>query len=287
MAIADTPAADAAIRIERLSLRYDSVTVLKGIDLQVERGSIVGLVGRNGAGKSSLMNCLVGLTRPQDGAAHVLGAPSIALPDAVRERIGYVAQRPDLLEWLTVGEHVQYIGSFYANWSRERARALCLRFGLVEGARVRRLTPGEQQRLALVLALAHDPELLLLDEPVSSLDPLGRRDFLRLLFEGFEPRTAIISSHLLGDLERVISHVVFLHEGRVQLAGAWDEIVEQVRQVRSAQAIAELPGLLRSRAHDGQWQHLVDLRRYPRSALPTDRSERALNLDDLFEELQQ
>jgi ABC-2 type transport system ATP-binding protein len=278
--------ANAVVETRGLGLWYEGFTALDGIDLRVTRGSIVGLVGRNGAGKSSLLHCLLGLTRAQRGSARLLGCDAGALDDATRNRLGFCSQRPDLLEWLTVDEHVAYIGAFYERWSAERARELAMLFELPGAVRVRSLSPGELQRLSIVLALAHDPELVVLDEPVASLDPLARREFMRTLFEGTPGRTAIISSHLLGDLERVVSHIVFLRRGRVQLAGEWDEIAENVRQVESGTALPPQPGLVASHEADGAWRHIVDRRTFARDALAPGAGERSLNLDDLFAELQ-
>ena len=216
-----------------LSLLYGSHAVLDQVTLDIPEGAVVGLVGRNGAGKSTLLRCLVGLTLPSAGQASLLGQPSAALPDAVRARLGYVGQQPDLLPWLKVWAHVQYIGSFYPRWDERRARRLCEQMTLDLRQRVDALSLGEQQKLSMVLALAHDPDVLVLDEPVASLDPLARREFMRLLFsaEGITspretPRTVLLSSHLLTDLERVASHVVMLHEGRVTLQGPWDALQE-------------------------------------------------------------
>ncbi len=151
-----------------------------------------------------------------------------------------------------VWQHIEYIGSFYPRWSAERAHLLCQRLMLDEGAEVSALSVGDQQKLALVLAMAHDPDLLLLDEPVASLDPLARRDFMRLLFEDDAtrdtPRTVLLSSHLLTDLERVVSHVVILRDGRVQVQGEWDALQEQRGQsledlfvaLSAAPAVAEV-----------------------------------------------
>lgn len=260
--------------------------VLNDIQLAIPAGAVVGLVGRNGAGKSSLMRCLLGLSLPDAGSARVLGCPSSDLDDATRARIGHVSQGGDLLPWLQVWQHVEYIGGFYPRWQAEHARALCHRLGLPERTPIASLSPGEQQRLAIVLALAHDPDLLVLDEPVASLDPLARRDFMRLLFEAdFEratPRTMLLSSHLLSDLERVVSHVVFLREGRVQLQGAWDDLLEQVRWIQLApgaalprDALATRPG-----GREGTLV-LVDHRGRADSSL----AGQALPLEELFVEL--
>lgn len=235
----DLPPSDLAIDIRALGLRYGERAALDEVSVRIPAGSVVGLVGRNGAGKSSLLRCLVGLTVPTQGSSAVLGSPSLALSDAVRGRLGYVSQGGDLLGWLTVWQQIETLGSFYPRWDAVRARALCERLALQTGPKVSGLSGGDQQKLAIVLALAHDPDVLILDEPVASLDPLTRRDFMRLLFEGDSrrehPRTVLLSSHLLTDLERVVSHLVFLREGRIQLQGAWDELQE-----RHAQPLDEL-----------------------------------------------
>ena len=228
-----------AIQAQALCLRYDLRAALDQVSFSVPTGAIVGLVGRNGAGKSTLLRCLVGLTLADSGASQLLGCDSTRLDDTTRSRIGYVSQSGDLLQWLKVWQHIEYIGSFYPRWQAERAHALCRRLVLDESAKVSALSVGDHQKLALVLAMAHDPDLLLMDEPVASLDPLARRDFMRLLFEDDStreaPRTVLLSSHLLTDLERVVSHVVILREGRVQMQGPWDALQEQ-----SGQSLEEL-----------------------------------------------
>lgn len=228
-----------AIQAQDLCLRYGTHTALDRVSLSVPRGAVVGLVGRNGAGKSTLLRCLVGLSLADRGHSSLLGCDSTRLDDATRGRIGYVSQTGDLLPWLTVWQHIAYIGSFYPTWAAARAHALCQRLLLDESAKVASLSVGDQQKLALVLAMAHDPDLLLLDEPVASLDPLARRDFMRLLFEDdgarSTPRTVLLSSHLLTDLERVVSHVLILRQGRVQVQGEWDALQEE-----SGQSLEEL-----------------------------------------------
>lgn len=277
---------DVALKAQAVSVRYDDVTVLAGIDLAIPRGAVVALVGRNGAGKSTLLRCMVGLSVPERGAIDVLGCPALELDDTARERIGYVGQSPDLLPWVTVWEHVRYIGSFYAHWDERRARDLLIRFGLAEGRQVGNLSVGDQQKLSIVLALAHDPELVMMDEPVASLDPLARRDFLRTLFERGEERpdarTVVLSSHLLTDLERVASHVIFLREGRLQWFGERDVLAEQVRVVPLAEALPAQAGLLSQRRVGDGWQAVVDTRSFAR---PHATDARAMNLDDLFVEL--
>ena len=254
-----------AVEAIHLGLTYGSSTVLEDVSFKLTAGSVLGLVGRNGAGKTSLINCLLGLTVPSAGASLVMGASSLALTDRVKSELGYVAQNPELFEWLLARDHVALLGPLYPRWSLMRAEELLTRFD-VPNTRVSKLSPGEKQRLAIVLALMHSPKLLVLDEPVASLDPVGRRDFLRALFDfdGAESSDSavLISSHLLEDLERVATHLLFLKHGRVQLSGSREEIAESLVAVYSDQPLAPSAGLLHAhRLDSGGWRHVVDVRR--------------------------
>jgi len=288
-----------AIAVQNLTLRLDHATILQDICLQVPAGAVVGLVGRNGAGKSSLLRCLAGLADPSSGSSQLLGCPSLYLTDAVRERLGVVAQTPDLFEWMEVMEMIKTLGRAYPRWSETRALALAVQLNLPVGRRISELSGGDQQKLSVVLALAHNPDLLLLDEPVSSLDPMTRRDFMRALFtsplrsDGMDgiggvdacnsaPRTVLISSHLLSDLERVVTHVAFMRDGRLQLFDTWDAMLENLRLVPLA-SIAGItgrtPGVVCTNAAAAS--AVVDTRLLPQYA----DAGRALSLDALFLEL--
>jgi len=249
-----------AIDASGLCLSYDARRVLDDLSLSVPAGAVVGLVGPNGSGKSTLLRCLLGLSVADSGESHLLGCPSLLLDDPTRERLGYVAQTPDLFEWMEAWEHIETIGRAYANWSPERAARLAVQLGLPLGATAGSLSVGDQQKLAVVLALSHDPDLVLMDEPVASLDPIARRAFMRTLFayreDGAAPRTVLISSHQLGDLERVVSHVAFMRAGRIQLMDEWDALIEHVRVVAGPPPAGALHV-----ARDGR--ALVDLRRTP------------------------
>ncbi|MDY0744226.1 ABC transporter ATP-binding protein [Paucibacter sp. R3-3] len=284
-----------AFEAEALSLSYPKrfvgeTRVLQDVSFQLPEGAVIGLVGRNGAGKSSLLRCLLGLALPTSGNSRLLGCPSQALTDDLRERLGYVAQTPDLFGWLNGHEHLHELGRLYRDFDERRALALATRLDLTMSTRADKLSLGDQQKLSVVLALAHDPDLLLMDEPVASLDPLARRDFMRALFaerspaKADRPRSVLLSSHLLGDLERVVSHVMFLREGRVQLVDEWDALVENLRLLKlDAEPDAALPGLVHCRpAGRGVWHALFDLRHV--DGIGADRGQ-VLRMDDLFEEL--
>ncbi|WP_256078408.1 ABC transporter ATP-binding protein [Massilia sp. YIM B04103] len=268
-----------AIEAQHLSLRQEGKTILDDISLAIPAGAVVGLVGRNGAGKSTLLRCLAGLNEPTGGKASLLDCPSLDLSDAVRERLGYVAQTPDLFEWMGVAEHLELVGKAYPKWDLHRCLALAARLDLPIGKRIPHLSAGEKQTLSVVLAMAHNPDVLLLDEPVSNLDPLARREFMRSLFDGEDgERTVLISSHILSDLERVVSHLAFIREGKLQLFDTWDAILEHYRLMTFTTA---LPPQAIVCARKTERICVVDTRRAPQHAA----EGRPLTLDELFVEL--
>lgn len=273
------------ITVRDLRLRYDGRTVLDIPELSIPAGAVVGLVGSNGAGKSSLMRCLLGLTLPEAGDLRVLGDAPTALSDATRAALGFVPQTPELVDWMKVGQHLDFIGSFYPAWNARWVGEKLAAWNLPIDRRVTALSLGEKQKLSLLLALGHAPQLVLLDEPVASLDPLARREFMRSLFDLDAERTVMISSHLLSDLERVISHVVLLKAGRVVLCDEWDALGESLRRVASPTRLPEHAGLLVRRTDGSGDIAVVDTRRLPLAELPRGASASAMNLDDLFVEM--
>lgn len=245
-----------AVTCENLHFSYSFKSILQDVNLAIPHGAVVGLIGANGCGKSTLLRCLVGLQVPQQGQVHLFDIPALEMDDTVRERLGFVAQSADLFPWMTVEKHITMIGQAYPKWRERRAIELALRLRLPMGREVSQLSGGDQQKLAVVLALAHQPDLIILDEPVSSLDPMTRRDFMRSLFQDArsffsdsvdevndsEPEyapTIIISSHLLSDLERVVSHVAFMRDGQIQLFEEWDAVLEFIRIV--PKSLCKLP----------------------------------------------
>lgn len=237
-----------AISCENLHFSYGGKSILQDVSLAIPQGAVVGLIGANGCGKSTLLRCLAGLHQPQQGEVRLFGKPVSEMDDAIRERLGFVAQSADLFPWLTVEKHIRMIGQAYPKWRKRRALELALRLRLPMTREVSQLSGGDQQKLAVVLALAHRPDLIILDEPVSSLDPMTRRDFMRSLFQDERPFFAgsddqkdqydndagytpaiLISSHLLSDLERVVSHVAFIRDGSIQLFEEWDTVLECIR----------------------------------------------------------
>lgn len=232
-------------------------TVLKGVSLDVPHGAVLGLIGRNGAGKSTLLRCLLGLMEPTSGEAFLFGERALGLTDRSKQRLGYVPQQPDTLDWLDVGEMFDFIGSFYPRWDSAYVRTTLRRWGLPDVRPMKKLSPGERQRVALIRALAPQPDLLILDEPAASMDPVARRELLReIVIRTAEcGTTVVISSHVVSDLERVASHVAFLHEGRLLLNVPLDDLKERVARITVPATVAtqlpgELPGELARRSLD-------------------------------------
>lgn len=219
------------VRIEGLTLSYGErlTPVLSGLDWQLQPGQVVGLLGRNGAGKTSLLEALLGLRAPQAGQVSLFGQPVDRIDDTVRARIGYVPQQSDLFEDLTPTQLLAYFRSFYPRWNTAKVEGLLSRWEIPQDQRIGHLSGGQQQRLSIIRALAHEPDLLVLDEPVASLDPLARRDFLRELVEQVLDRgtTVVFSTHILSDLERVAFNVAFLRQGRITLQAPLDELIER------------------------------------------------------------
>jgi ABC-2 type transport system ATP-binding protein len=208
--------------------------VLKGIDLTIPRGVVMGLVGTNGEGKSTLVKCLLGLLRASSGQMCVFGEDPWNLSAAAKARIGYVPQEPLLLPWMTVRQSMFYTAAFYPTWDHAYAEDLAGQWGLPRNERVGSLSLGQKQKVSLVLALGHRPELLVLDEPVASLDPLARRKFLESLVKAAEDgaHTMLFSTHITSDLERVASHLAILKGGRILFCDELDVLKERVKRLR-------------------------------------------------------
>jgi ABC-2 type transport system ATP-binding protein len=224
------------VRLSSISKHFGSTQVLDGLDFQVLPGQVIGLLGRNGAGKSTLLECLLGLRETDGGSVTLYGEDVNALSDATRARIGYVPQKSDLFDWMTPRQLLDYFKALYPRWNAVKVDALLARWGfdqLMQNKAIGKLSGGEQQRLSIIRALGPDPDLLVLDEPVSALDPVGRRDFLRELIDGVieHGTTVVFSTHILSDLERVALDVAFLKGGKIALQGPLDDLLEGARRV--------------------------------------------------------
>lgn len=209
-----------------LSRRFGKKLALETVDLEVPRGGVFGLVGENGAGKTTFIKHLLGLLKPTSGTVRVFGMNPIVEPENVLAHIGYLSEDRDLPRWMRVRELMYYTQAFYPKWDEVYAEELRKTFDLDPAAKIKTLSRGQTAQAGLLVALAHRPDLLLLDEPSSGLDPVVRRDILGAIIRTVaqEGRTVLFSSHLLDEVERVADTVAMIHRGRVVLRGPLDEI---------------------------------------------------------------
>lgn len=221
------------VRVRGLSKHYGATRALNDVDLDITAGTIVGVLGPNGSGKTTLMGHLPGLLLPTAGTVETFGKPAAKLGDEDLARMGWVGQEPRLMEWLSIGETMDFVRAGRSRWDDALAERLLGDFELERGRKVGTLSPGLRQRLAILLAVAPRPDLLLLDEPAASLDPVARHDFLQLLMELIqEPgRTILISSHVLADVEKVVDTVLLINRGRVHCFQPLDELRETYHRV--------------------------------------------------------
>jgi ABC-2 type transport system ATP-binding protein len=228
-----SPPTEPVIAVENLSRSFGPKQALVDVSLVVRPGCVFGLVGENGAGKSTLIKHLLGLWRAQTGTVRLFGLDPVADPVAVLGRIGYLSEEPDLPGWMRVGELLRYTQAFYPRWDSAYAEHLRDQFGLDGDARIKTLSKGQRARLGLLAAEAHRPELLILDEPSSGLDPIVRRDILEAIIRTVtdQGRTVIFSSHLLDEVERVSDHLAMLHRGAVRFCAPLDEIRSRHRRI--------------------------------------------------------
>jgi ABC-2 type transport system ATP-binding protein len=212
-------APDPTIAVASLTRRFGATTALDDVSLAVRPGTVYGLVGENGAGKTTLIKHVLGLLRAQRGSVRVFGRDPVADPVGVLGRIGYLSEERDLPGWMRVDELLRYSRAFYPGWDDGYADELVRAFALDRSVTVANLSRGQQARVGLLIALAYRPELLVLDEPSSGLDPVVRRDILDAILRTIadEGRTVLFSSHLLDEVERVADHVAMISAGRIVL----------------------------------------------------------------------
>jgi ABC-2 type transport system ATP-binding protein len=284
----------AAIELRKVSKTYPGKLALDRLSLTVPAGAIFALLGDNGAGKSTTIRILNGLTPPDAGSAHVLGHDAWADASLLRRRVGYVPERPKFYDWMSVTQIGWFTSGFQGEGFLDRYLDLTDQFLLEPRAKLSTLSKGQYAKVGLALALAIDPEVLILDEPTSGLDLLVRREFLssmvRLAGEG---RTILICSHQVAEVERIASHVAFLHNGQVLLTATMDELRDRLVRVRlrcegSRPRSALLGTVLQEQSVGGKWQ--VILREPNRAALDRlrgapgihDYEEAPLSLEEMY-----
>jgi ABC-2 type transport system ATP-binding protein len=243
-----------AIQTRRLTKYYGRRKAVDGLDLRVPPGTVYGLLGRNGAGKSTTLKMLAGMVRPDSGRVELLGEDVERMRPQTRARIAYLAEGHPLYTWMTVREAVAFTTSFYPDADRQLLQQVLDHFALPPRARIGRLSKGQRAQVSLALAIAPDPELLLLDDPTLGLDTNVRRDFLESMIGIIQRRgrTILFSSHVLGDVERVADRVGVMVDGALRVDCAAEHFKRSVRKVvlqfgqeaAAGAALPACPGLL-------------------------------------------
>lgn len=228
----ETPRSRFAIELRGITKSFRKKSVLTGETFQVERGKTFAFLGRNGAGKTTTIRMLLGLLVADSGTMRVLGYDPATQPLEVRRRVGYLAEDQQMYGWMTVNEILGFIAPFYTNWDHDLALKYVREFDLPLSQKIKTLSKGQNVRLGLVLALAHRPELVILDDPALGLDPVMRRQFNRDLISHLqgEGRTVFYSSHLLYEVEPVADEVAILHEGRILRQADTETLRRDVKQ---------------------------------------------------------
>ncbi|MBC6468016.1 ABC transporter ATP-binding protein [Actinomadura alba] len=260
------------LQAEGLTKRYGRRAALSEVDLTIPAGRVVGLVGPNGAGKSTLLNLACGLLKPTSGSLRVLGSRP-AENAAHLARVGFVAQDTPVYPSFSVADHLRLGARLNPSWDQELAERRITQVGLNPGQKAGRLSGGQRAQLALTIAAAKRPELLIFDEPAAALDPLARRGFLENLVEFVAElgASAVLSSHLLSDIERICDHLIVLCEARVQVAGkVRDLLAGHHRLVASQGELDRLPAgveVIRME-HNGQYSRALVRTDVPPSSIP-------------------
>ncbi|HVP30115.1 MAG TPA: ABC transporter ATP-binding protein [Myxococcota bacterium] len=285
----------AIVEVYGLVKRYGDRRVLDGVDLRLEQGEALGLLGRNGAGKTTLLRILMGLRRPDEGRVRVFQEDPRDLGRAARQRIGYLSESQHVFPWMRVEQLIRFVAGLHTTWDAAYAQDLVRKLDLPLRARVRTLSLGESRRLGLLLAVAHRPDLLVLDEPAGGLDAVVRREFLDTVIELLQQagKSVLFSSHILSDVERVASRIAILERGRLLFDGPLEQLQESVRGVDleldpEVEALA-LPNALRvERRGGGAWSAVLERcddravaalrQRFPGAAIEV----RELSLEEIF-----
>ncbi len=285
---------DSAIKIEGLHFSYGKKHVLKGVDLEVPKGSIFGFLGRNGAGKTTAIKTLLGLQKPQAGRCVVGGLDSVTKTLEIRRRIGFMAEDQQMYGWMKVSRIIKWVAGFYSDWDQKFTDELAEVLRLPKNTKVKELSKGQNSSLALLLALGHRPDIVILDDPTLGLDPIARKDFLRHVIDLLQSNnvTVFFSSHLLYEIEPVADHIAILDKGIIIKASKTEQLRDSVRKFvltpTSEVDFAQLPGILDIlKVGDNVSITIEDCDDAKRTQLKgmsaNGMTEIALNLDEIFE----
>lgn len=234
------------IRLDKLTKRFGTEMALDQVSLEVPPGVVFALLGENGAGKTTAIRIMLGLTNPNSGHSEVLGLDSATQSISIRQRVGYVPEQATLYDWMTVEEIGWFTAGFYGPGFLPEYVKLMSQFGLPPKKKIKELSKGTRAKVALSLALAHQPDLLILDEPTSGLDALIRREFLDSMVDrAAQGQTVFLSSHQIVEVERVADIVAIIRKGKLLLAERLDELKAQVRRltITLKDGVTTLPAL--------------------------------------------
>jgi ABC-2 type transport system ATP-binding protein len=254
-----------AVELIGVSKRYGRTTALDDVTLVIPRGTTLGLIGPNGAGKSTAIKILMGMLAPSEGGVRVLGLDVTSHAARIRRSVGYVPERHDVYPWMTVGEVIEFSRPFYDTWDDSFCCEMLDLFELAPQKKVKHLSKGMLVKLALLLAVSHRPELLVLDEPTTGLDPIVHEDFLdgvlRSICHG--RCTVLFSSHNLGDIRRLADSVCILRGGRIIVQRGIDELLSSAKRVRAVLTDGHLPcwapeGTLWQQVQRREWLLTID-----------------------------
>jgi len=213
-----------------LGKAFGSKLVLDDVSLEVDAGDVVGVLGKNGAGKTTLLELMLGFTSATAGKVEVFGEDSYRLSGSAKARVGFVPQQDELINQLSAADQIKLTRSFYRQWDDALIERLIATWEIEPEQRIRAMSVGQRQKLSILLALGHRPDLLILDEPVASLDPIARRHFLEQIVEvaAGGDRAVILSSHIVSDIERLANKIWIIKENRLYWGGEFDALKDSV-----------------------------------------------------------
>ncbi len=288
---------DFIVDVTQLQRKAGLVTILKGIDAKVQPGNVIALLGKNGAGKTTLLETLLGFAFPSHGSVSLWGVDATHIRDEQKQKIGFVPQQDELLLTMTGKEQVELFRGFRPTWNQTLVEKLILEWMIPMDIRVNKMSVGQRQKLSILLAMAHEPQLLVLDEPVASLDPIARRQFLQQIIEiaSDENRAVIFSTHIVTDVERVANQVWMLRDGVMDYQGDLDSLKESIVRITFPRAaytnefVSQLPEVIKKKEDNlhiqltiKNWNADVESRV---SQLVPDANIEYLSLEDIFLEM--
>lgn len=240
------PEGAAVLEVRNLTKRYGNTLACDSLNMSIQEGMTLGLLGPNGAGKSTFIRMLMGLTSVDSGDIFLFGHDAISPSQEIRNRIGYVPELHHIYRWMSIKEVLGFVSKLYQRWDDALANDLLLKFELLPKMRVAALSKGMTAKLGLIIALAHNPDLLILDEPTSGLDPIIREDFLESILQSHtcKGRTILFSSHHVDDVERVADDVAIMVNGRFAIRGTVDDLRSRIKRIRIVLPDGKLPKIV-------------------------------------------